>query len=181
VFLADSPSDDFRPMAYVGPVMSYYEKITENFDRLTDERWAEFVNSDSLPLRSDWVNVYLTDSTGSALAQGRELPGILYTQIAENCDMLPLEFSLAQNYPNPFNPTTVISWQVGATGRSPVQVELSIYNVLGQKVCTLVSEKQKAGTYEVEWDATGFASGIYLYSLQTDKGFSQTRKLILLK
>jgi len=181
IFLADSPSDDFRPMAYVGPVMSYYEKITKNFDRLTDERWAEFVKSDSLPLRPDWVNVYLTDSTGSALAQGRELPGILYTKIAENCDMLPLEFNLAQNYPNPFNPTTVISYTVGATPTSPVHVELSIYNILGQKVSTLVSEKQKAGTYEVEWDATGFASGIYLYSLQTDKGFSQTRKLVLLK
>jgi N-acetylneuraminic acid mutarotase len=94
---------------------------------------------------------------------------------------IPRQYVLYQNYPNPFNPKTTINYTVGATGRSPVQVELSIYNVLGQKVCTLVSEKQKAGTYEVEWDATGFASGIYLYSLQTDKGFSQTRKLILLK
>ena len=99
------------------------------------------------------------------------------------------EFKLYQNYPNPFNPRTIISYQVGATCVSPVQVDLSIYNILGQKVCTLVSEKQKAGRYQVEWDAAGFASGIYYYRLTIDKdpsagsgqGFVQTRKLVLLK
>jgi hypothetical protein len=92
----------------------------------------------------------------------------------------PTKFALRQNYPNPFNPETVISWQVGATGRAPVQVELSIYNVLGQKVCTLISEKKKAGYYKIEWDASGLASGIYYYRLQAE-GFVETRKLVLLK
>ena len=89
----------------------------------------------------------------------------------------PEQFALFQNYPNPFNPTTVISYQLPAVS----EVDLSIYNILGQKVTTLVSEKQPAGTYKVEWDASSFSSGIYLYRLETDKGFVQSRKLILLK
>jgi len=60
-------------------------------------------------------------------------------------------------------------------------VELSIYNILGQKVKTLVAEKQPAGTYKVQWDAAGFASGLYLYQLKTDINFVQTKKLILMK
>jgi len=60
-------------------------------------------------------------------------------------------------------------------------VELSIYNILGQKVATLVNKKQPAGIYHVEWDGSGFASGIYLYKIETRDGFSKTRKLVLLK
>jgi len=61
------------------------------------------------------------------------------------------------------------------------EVELYIYNILGQKVSTLVSGKQKAGSYKVEWDASGFAGGVYFYRLTTDNGFAQTKKLILFK
>ena len=90
---------------------------------------------------------------------------------------IPKNVQLFQNYPNPFNPKTVISYQL------PVQteVELSIYNILGQKVASLVSEKQPAGRHTVEWDASGFASGVYFYRLNTESGFIQTRKLIVLK
>jgi hypothetical protein len=86
-------------------------------------------------------------------------------------------FKLHQNYPNPFNPRTVIGYQLPLTS----QVKLSIYNVLGQKVATLVNKKQTAGSYQVEWDASDFASGIYWYRLETDKGFMQSHKLVLLK
>ncbi|MCD4691917.1 MAG: T9SS type A sorting domain-containing protein, partial [Calditrichales bacterium] len=86
-------------------------------------------------------------------------------------------FTLHQNYPNPFNPTTTISYQLPAIS----QVDLGIYNLLGQKVATLVSQMQSAGNYTVEWDASGFASGVFCYKLETDKGFTQSRKLVLLK
>jgi len=111
------------------------------------------------------------------------------TTVDEKNAVNPASFALYQNYPNPFNPKTVISWRVGATPTSPVHVELNIYNILGQKLCTLVSEKQKAGRYQVEWDASDLASGVYLYQLTIDKSpstgsgqvFTQTRKLVLLK
>jgi flagellar hook assembly protein FlgD len=59
--------------------------------------------------------------------------------------------------------------------------DISVYNILGQKLATLVSQKQSAGDYNVEWDAADYASGIYLYKLSTDQGFAQTKKLIVLK
>jgi len=92
-------------------------------------------------------------------------------------DKLPMAFALYQNYPNPFNPVTAIEYQLPKFSH----VDLSIYNLLGQKVATLVNKKQMAGSYNVEWDASGFASGVYFYRLETEQGFSQTKKLILVQ
>jgi hypothetical protein len=103
------------------------------------------------------------------------MPGVCAAGIIEDGDIIR-NFNLEQNYPNPFNPTTVISWQVG----SPVQVELSIYNVIGEKVCTLVSEKQPAGFHTVEWDASGMASGIYYYRLNAGE-FQDVKKMIYIQ
>ena len=86
-------------------------------------------------------------------------------------------FRLQQNYPNPFNAVTTIHYQLPITA----DVDLSIYNLIGQKVATLLSGKQTVGRYQVKWNASAFASGVYLYKLTTDKGFTQTKKLILLK
>jgi len=86
-------------------------------------------------------------------------------------------YKLFQNYPNPFNPKTIISWQL-AVGSD---VEVSVYNLLGQKIVTLISERQKSGNHQIEWDAGGFASGLYFYRLKTDRGFIKTKKLLLFK
>jgi hypothetical protein len=85
-------------------------------------------------------------------------------------------FSLEQNYPNPFNPSTTISYQLPMTSN----VELSIYNLLGQKVALLVSQRQAAGTYRIDWNAGDLPSGVYLYRLQAGS-FSQMRKMALIK
>ena len=84
--------------------------------------------------------------------------------------------NLNQNYPNPFNPKTVISYHLPAQSF----VNLDVYNTNGQKVTTLVSETQKAGSYMVEWNAADFAAGVYFYHLTTET-FSQVRKMILVK
>jgi hypothetical protein len=89
---------------------------------------------------------------------------------------IPDDFSLRQNYPNPFNPTTTISWQLKIGGH----VNLSIYNILGQKVITLVDEEKIAGDDQVEWDASGFPSGIFFYRLQTDD-YQEVKKAILIR
>jgi hypothetical protein len=78
----------------------------------------------------------------------------------------------------------IVGIDAGANDYSPLLIELSIYNIKGQKITTLVSEKQTPGKYSVQWDAPrlgGIASGIYFYRLKTDKGFTQARRLVFLK
>ena len=89
---------------------------------------------------------------------------------------LPTTFALKQNYPNPFNPTTVIPYQLAAKSH----VTLTIYNVLGQQVATLVNSDMKAGRYHARWDAYDMPSGVYIYLLRAGS-FMQSRKLILIK
>ncbi len=86
-------------------------------------------------------------------------------------------FNLAQNYPNPFNPGTVISYRLSVNSN----VELIVYNALGQEVRRLVNGMQQSGSHTVTFDAGGLASGIYIYRLTTDTGFSATRKMLLLR
>ncbi len=95
--------------------------------------------------------------------------------------LLPNRFALSQNYPNPFNPTTTIAFSIPQRG----DVNLSIYNLLGQRVTILVSEVLSAGEHRVVWDGRdssghSVASGVYLYQLR-GKGSTLSRRLILLK
>lgn len=87
------------------------------------------------------------------------------------------QFELKQNYPNPFNSTTTIEFQIPNSQFAT----LKIFNILGQEVATLVSEKLTAGSYKIKWNARHCASGIYYYNLNAGNNFVQTRKLILLK
>ncbi len=89
---------------------------------------------------------------------------------------LPKEFALWQNYPNPFNPVTTIRYTVPVKA----QVQLTVFNILGQKVTTLVNTEQGAGAYSVQWDGTQAASGMYFYRLQAGK-IGLSKKMILLK
>ncbi len=100
---------------------------------------------------------------------------IIVTSVS-NAMVMPRQFSLSQNYPNPFNPETKINFQIPQTG----DVSLKIYDVLGREVATLVSERMNPGTYSASWDATGFASGVYLYRMKAG-GFAETKNLILLR
>lgn len=88
----------------------------------------------------------------------------------------PSEFVLYQNYPNPFNPSTTIKFYI------PIQefVKLSVYNLLGQEVQTLVSENKSKGSYEVAFNASNLPSGTYIYRLQAGSSV-QTKKMLLVK
>jgi photosystem II stability/assembly factor-like uncharacterized protein len=89
---------------------------------------------------------------------------------------IPNNFSLSQNYPNPFNPFTNIKFEIV----NSEDVSLIIYDITGKKVVVLVNEKLQAGTYEINWDATEFSSGIYFYKMEAG-GFAQIKKMILIK
>jgi len=106
-----------------------------------------------------------------------KLDTMTVTGISDHSEPTPRIPFLAQNFPNPFNPTTTINYQLPIN----TYIELTVYNLLGQKVSILVSEKQNAGYYHLEWNASGFASGIYYYRLSTSEGFIQTKKCIVLR
>jgi hypothetical protein len=89
---------------------------------------------------------------------------------------LPSFCELFQNYPNPFNPTTVVSYQLPAASL----VRLVVYDLLGQEVAVLVNERKDPGNYQVKFDATGLASGVYLYGLTAGESV-QTSKMVLVK
>lgn len=161
--------------SFSGPYPSKWEQREVEFASLIEKGFAKgwlrfhFV--------SDSVNTY----EGVFIDQVEIYPSI--TNIPEEglTIKIPETWKLYQNYPNPFNPTTVISYHVPVVS----QVELSIYNILGQKIATLVNKKQPAGIYSVKWDGTNvsgevMATGLYFYRIQAD-AFSKMCKLILLR
>lgn len=98
------------------------------------------------------------------------------TGIEDGQAALPTTMKLDQNYPNPFNAKTSISFSLA----NETQVDLTVFNLLGEKVATLVSGKMAAGTHSINWDASDVGSGVYFYKL-TAEGKTQTRTLTLLK
>jgi hypothetical protein len=89
---------------------------------------------------------------------------------------VPLEYALEQNYPNPFNPSTTIKYSIPEDGF----VKLAIYNMLGEEVATVVNNVQKAGRYEINFNASNLSSGVYVYRIET-VNFTASKKLMLMK
>jgi len=124
-------------------------------------RFALDIQSDSYSFWQDTISIPVDTTFSSLDSDNTKIPGV---------------FALHQNYPNPFNPVTMINYQLPNVS----VVELSVFNLLGQKVATLVSKKQNAGYHQVEWDASHLPSGVYFYRLQTG-GYVDVKKLIFLK
>jgi hypothetical protein len=89
---------------------------------------------------------------------------------------LPVKFALSQNYPNPFNPTTTIQFSIAQAGN----VKIDIYNVAGKKVETIVNSNYARGTYNVNWNAMNYSSGVYFYKIESGN-FNMLKKMVLLK
>ena len=123
-------------------------------------------------------NVYVT---GFSMGAGTDydFATIKYSQLTGINPIssdIPNSYSLSQNYPNPFNPSTKIKFGVPKSGG----VRLVIYDAIGREVATVVNEQLNAGTYEAQWNASNFPSGVYFYKI-TSGDFSETKKLILIK
>ncbi len=125
--------------------------------------------SDDLHLRRD--------TEGQRIAEVVHLSGTTApTSIYADDNQSPADFSLSQNYPNPFNPVSTIKYSLAKSSK----VKLQVFDILGNKITTPVNKKQSAGSYEVEFDGSNLASGIYFYRLRAGS-FVETRKMILLK
>ena len=131
----------------------------------------------------DLVFVYNTRSQPGQIAFDETNPDFEAVTVALSgvIDNLPTEYALSQNYPNPFNPSTEISFALPENAF----VELSVFNILGQRVNTLVGGEMPAGNHQVSWDGTdsdggSVASGIYFYRISAGD-FSSSKKMLLLK
>jgi hypothetical protein len=98
------------------------------------------------------------------------------TSAVEKNQFIPVAYQLSPNYPNPFNPSTIIEFGLPEEEFA----RLTIYDLLGNEIETLVSERLNPGSYRVTWNAANHAAGVYFYRLQAGK-FTETRKLVLLK
>ena len=91
-------------------------------------------------------------------------------------NLIVTDYTLFQNYPNPFNPSTTIKFQIPNDGF----VTLKVYDIIGNEVTTLINEQKPQGRYEVNFNASSLASGVYIYKLQAGS-FADTKKMLLLK
>ena len=105
------------------------------------------------------------------------------TQMSSDNDtsQFPGRFSLSQNFPNPFNPTTEIKYELP----NKSLVNITIYDVVGRKIKSLVNQEQISGSYSLQWDATNsvgesIPAGMYIYTIQAGK-YTSTKKMVLLK
>ncbi|MBK9331096.1 MAG: SBBP repeat-containing protein [Ignavibacteria bacterium] len=154
---------------------------TVKYDSTGNQLWV--MRYDYSGQFGDFANSIAVDYNGNVYVTGgsdRDILTIKYSDLTGLITInseIPKDFSLSQNYPNPFNPKTVISYEIRITS----DAELKVFDVLGNEVAELVNEKQNAGSYSVEFDGSGFASGIYFYSLIIDGVIIDTKRMILLK
>jgi len=148
--------------------MASYDEGLALYRRNTDNTWTE------LPSYNEQGRILaFTDKMG-------------YFRLGRKTLIVPGLTSLGQNYPNPFNPETNITYDVGFVDGPDQQVNLSIYNILGQRVITLVNDQRSIGRHNVKWygkDSSGIsvASGMYFVHMVTSTGKVQTKKVMLLR
>lgn len=129
--------------------------------------------TDSIGLTSTW-NIFETHELVGAIINGKTYGTIV--SIEDHKNKLIKSFYLSQNYPNPFNPITRIKYDLPDKS----DVEIKVYDILGEQVRTLVNEQQEAGRYEVKFDASNLASGVYLYRINAGS-YIDTKKMVLMK
>jgi hypothetical protein len=138
---------------------------------------VEYIGNDFKAITLSFPLYYMNKEQAKSIMQ--------YILTAKFDEVMPVEdntyeilcaYQLYQNYPNPFNPSTTIKYSLPEDGF----VKLVVYNMLGETVAVLVNGTQKAGRYEVNFDASGISSGVYVYRIEASN-FIASRKLILLK
>jgi hypothetical protein len=145
---------------------------------------AEYEDDFTITSRSPAIDAGLTEPFGFKLMYfgegldigAYEVGSPVVSVEEETTKEIPTGYVLEQNYPNPFNPTTTINFSTPKNG----QVSLKVYNVLGQLVTTLVNGELSVGNHQVTFNATGLASGLYFYTINSND-FSSTKKMMLIK
>jgi hypothetical protein len=150
------------------PVLPFKTKSTGGADSTGNDIYsgvfALTAGNHTLALSGSNVNIDYVQLIRESIATGVERGEV------------PLQFALMQNYPNPFNPTTTINFTLASASN----VKLIVYNILGQKVATLVDSRLTAGAHTVQFDARKYSSGVYIYSIEAGD-FRSSKKMLLIK
>ena len=121
------------------------------------------------------------DTTNYATSLNNSISVTGATSVEDPTSSLPNEYNISQNYPNPFNPSTTISFSLPTESN----VVVTLYNILGMKIMTLTNNKYQTGIHQVSFDASGLASGTYIYSIKAlgkdGSEFTASKKMILMK
>lgn len=133
-------------------------------------------------VRAENIDIILQDESGmrinANLKSGEEITisHISINKLTVSGELVPAKYELEQNYPNPFNPATTIKYSIAKQSN----VTLKVYDMLGSEIATLVNEEKPAGVYEINFNASNLASGIYFYKIQAGS-FIETKKMLMLK
>ena len=166
----------FREVSYSGAIRFYAADVA------LDSQQAHIITPDWTNLNSDSCWIYIDNDFDKIADDSTILVGDILVEVEDGQEpVLPVKFELLQNYPNPFNPVTTINYSLPRS----TDVSIEIFNIVGQKVITLVNETKPAGEYQITWDGQDthgqkVSTGIYLYRLQTDD-YAETKKMLLLK
>ncbi len=162
VVVLDDP-DEGCTRAYIGPVSSYYEYLSNNFKRLTDEEWKSLYTNAEQPL---FANLYMADNEG----QNKGEYEILHSVISSvDAPVFKSDIKSAI-YPNPFSNSTIIAFSIPPS-KGTKYVELNIYDINGNNITTLLNERLPPGNYSSRWDCKNAAGidvspGFYIYKLR---------------
>lgn len=159
-------------IAYVAGSMTAYGNDGNHYNDSINQRPNTAVAdsvADAIHYASDHIPVYAVFTFGNSIGISNIGSGI------------PSEYLLSQNYPNPFNPATKINFDIPASENSiGVITKMVVYNMLGSRVDVLVNQSLKPVSYSVEWNASDFPSGVYIYSMSSGN-YRESKKMILLK
>jgi len=162
---------------------SIFDYATLKYDNAGNLLWTQRYNdggNDCSPLAlvvDTSYNVYVSGASGTKYMTLKYSQLVGIRGISGN---VPKSFSLSQNYPNPFNPGTTIRFTIPVGDAYMRPDYLKIYDILGREVATLVNQQMQPGSYEVNWDASNFPSGVYFYKL-TAGAFVEAKKMMLIK
>ncbi|MCF8243124.1 MAG: T9SS type A sorting domain-containing protein [Melioribacteraceae bacterium] len=187
IVLFNTEVDTIFRINYNGILSVAYSRVLPTGNKIV------YFTFDPLSLRSKPDSYWFGFSESAPHVEALKWFGIdVVTTTKSEDDKIAAEYKLYQNYPNPFNPTTTIKYSIPNTvgdenlpaGRQGVRplltITMKIYDILGREVRALVNEKQKPGNYEIEFDGSEFASGVYFYQLRSGE-FIDTKKFVLLK
>ena len=197
-FLSGEVSVEIGNLSQLQGITTYAHNSMTQYDalNLSNNSFAGLFPESICDLPLNWDDSYMDEYQGFSISNNQFcspfpycLEGFIGSQDTSNCvqmknlnfETVPIKYALSQNYPNPFNPITSLQYDLPNNGL----VNITIYDMMGRTVKTLVNSSQTAGYHSLRWDTTNnqgepVSAGVYLYKIQAGD-FSQTKKMILLK